>query len=69
MKRKRNQTWQLKKKMVKCPSCGGGGSKKVGRSIAMDEAIRHGYPSTYRCECCNGTGKVPNGTDPNWWQD
>jgi DnaJ-class molecular chaperone len=57
-----------KKEMVRCPDCGGSGSKSVGRSVAMNEAIRHGFPSTYGCECCGGTGKVEKGTDPDWWK-
>jgi hypothetical protein len=57
-----------KKKMVKCPDCGGSGRKQGGVSEAIKEAVRHGYNNSYECECCLGSGKVPEGTDPDWWK-
>lgn len=55
-------------KRVICPRCHGHGVVDKGRSIQGDRSQSFGNSSTYPCECCQGTGSIPEGTDPDWWK-
>lgn len=54
--------------MVDCPRCKGQGVMDNGKSVQSELTRYYGGRGTHRCECCLGTGKVGEGTDPNWWK-
>lgn len=63
-----SQFFPVEVNYVPCPLCGGQGRRSGGTSAATQEAERYGYNNSFECQCCSGSGRVREGTNPDWWR-